>query len=230
MTAEKTSPAPAAEYVPVGAAAKLAYIQGDIDRVLKTGNNTHMKFKYFEEHKIIELLRPYQRAMRLAIIVDYIDPQHAGSLTSMTAVVTFIDSEQPADSLDREIRATYPIQATDTQGWGAAKAQTYGKKYALQKFFGIPMDDIKDGDNEAAVAQTTTGPAMAGPKKAPPATVKLLKAALADIHKTLPDEKKAIFLQRVSGQLQTAHGVEKVDQLAADAVAPFQAWIAAQAA
>lgn len=225
MPAAKTT-----EYTPSGVAAKLAFIQGDIDRVLKTGNNSHMKFKYFEEHKIIELLRPYQRDLKLAIVVDYIDPQHQGSLTSMTAVVTLIDTEQPADSLDRELRATYPIQATDTQGWGAAKAQTYGKKYALQKFFGIPMDDIKDGDNEAAVQQTTTGPAMAAPKKAAPAQVKLLKGALQAIHTSLPEEKRPVFLQRVSGELQTSYGVEKVEQLAAEAVAPFQAWISAQAA
>ncbi len=143
-------PAPLeAAWKPVGASAKLAYIQAHVDFVPKTGTNTHQKFDYFQEHGVLACLRPFQRDLHVAIIIDIYDVVVEGNMTSGVAKVMLVDTDAASDYPDRAVWGRFPMQATDNQGWGAAKLQTYAKKFALQKFFGIPTEELPEAEREA---------------------------------------------------------------------------------
>lgn len=201
----------------------------------KTGRNTHQKFDYFQEHGILERLRPFQRQLNVAVLVDFPGGcEHDGNLTTLVVRVRFIDCEQPASikygsvdvaNPDRELVGEYPIQATDNQGWGAAKAQTYGKKFALQKFLGIPTEELPEAEGEA-VPSTASGGAKG---KAPASEIAKLRKALQDAQAAMPAEQQAKFQQQVKGQLLVL-GAQTVSDLTPEQLPGFQGWVLEQTA
>lgn len=210
--------APAEEWVPKGAAAKLAYIQAHIDYVPKTGRNDHQKFDYFQEHGILALLRPFQRKLRVAILTSFTPATHDGNLTSSTCRVTVIDTELPAytdgePTQDRSVWMDFPCQATDNQGWGAAKMLTYGKKFALQKACGIPAEELPEAEQEAIAAATGAERPIG---VSDPDTLAELRQALVD-GKADP--------KRVGAKLAADFKCQSIDALMPSQVADFKAWV-----
>ena len=218
----KPTPAVVPEPVwePKGAAAKLAYIQAHIDYVPKTGTNTHQNFDYFEEHGILALLRPFQRQLRVSIITTFLETRHEGNMTSGICRVTLIDTELPAyaegepgEGRDRAIWAEFPCQATDNQGWGAAKMLTYGKKFGLQKFFAIPAEELPEAEREA-IAAATGAERPIGVSDA--ATVAELRRALID---------GQADATRVKAKLTASFKASTIEDLLPSQVADFKAWV-----
>lgn len=136
-------------WVPEGAAAKLAYIQSKMRVVLKTGKNEHQKFDYMQEHALIALLQPFQDELHVAVVDSWSDVEEDGNMTKGIITLTFIDTDLDPDDPRYSLSASYPMQATDKQGWGAAKMLTYGKKFAMQKMLGIPTDDLPEAEKQA---------------------------------------------------------------------------------
>lgn len=167
-------------YRPEGAAAKLAYIQSKMRVVIKTGTNTHQKFDYVQEHALLALLQPFQDELRVAIVDSWSDVSTDGNMTSGVVTLTFIDTDLDPDDPRYSISSRYPMQATDGQGWGAAKMLTYGKKFAMQKMLGIPTDDIPEAEKQAIAheaAQRTAPP--------PSAEVVALRAEASEKYKAM---------------------------------------------
>lgn len=142
---------------PKGAAAKLAYIQSNIANPDKTGHNAFHKFDYVQEHGIIELLRPLLKELHCSVVPSpaavevRVDDAQTGKgksqkLVTLVGELTFTDTDEPADSLDRTIVARFTGAGADDLDKAHAKAQTIFTKYALQKFFLIPTEKIEDGD------------------------------------------------------------------------------------
>jgi hypothetical protein len=202
-----------------GAPAKLAWIQAHIGDVEKTGRNTHQKFDYFQEHGILALLRPYQKALHVAVSTSVIDVTFEGNMTAGTVVARLIDCDRTdaGDEL-RQIVERYPMQATDNQGWGAAKLLTYAKKFALQKMLGIPTDELPEAESEGITHQPGTGSSV--PRKASKEDVAKVRQALVDASE---GDKK--FPQKVKAKLQADFGVETIDELTAEALPQFQQWV-----
>jgi hypothetical protein len=222
--ADKDTPEPAklevVEGIPAwvmdgGAPAKLAWIQAHVGRVEKTGRNTHQKFDYFQEHGILALLRPYQSALHVAFSTSIVDVEQNGNQTSGTVVVSLIDCDRtdPDDPL-RTVTERYPMQATDNQGWGAAKLLTYAKKFALQKLCGIPAEELPEAEAEGIPHQPATG--SSAPRKASKDEVAGLRQALVDAQ-----AKPA----RVKAKLQADFGVETIDDLTAEQLPAFKQWV-----
>ena len=156
------------EYRPEGAAAKLAYIQSRMRVVTKTGQNTHQNFTYFQEHGLLALLQPFQEELHVAILDSWRDVEEDGNMTKGIITLTFIDTDVDPDDPRYSVSADYPMQATDKQGWGAAKLLTYGKKFAMQKLFGIPTDDLPEAEKQAIAHE-------AAKRTAPPPSAEVQK-------------------------------------------------------
>lgn len=214
-----TAPKKPAEWVPKGASAKLAYIQAHIDYVPKTGKNTHMKFDYFQEHGILALVRPFQRELRVLIHTTFSDtPIITGNLMTGMVKVMLIDTEAAPDDPDRAIWGHYPCQATDNQGWGAAKLLTYGKKTALQKFLGIPAEELAEAEQEA-IAEARGAERSIGVSD--PATLASLRQALVDGGATPA---------RVGAKLAADFKCQSIDALLPSQVEAFRAWVLTETA
>lgn len=203
---------------PKGAAAKLAYIQAHIDYVPKTGRNDHQKFDYFQEHGILALVRPFQRQLRVLIHCTEHDVVHEGNMTSGWFKAMLVDTEVAGDHPDRAIWGMYYMQATDNQGWGGAKLLTYGKKFALQKFLGIPAEELPEAEQEA-VAAAVGGERPIGVSD---------PGALAELRQALVDGQADP--KRVSAKLAADFKCQTIDALLPSQVAEFKAWVLAETA
>jgi hypothetical protein len=203
---------------PKGAAAKLAYIQAHIDYVPKTGRNEHQKFDYFQEHGIFTLLRPFMRQLKVCFIPTFTMAEKDGNMTSTHVRITMVDTEVAGDSTDRAVWAEYPVQATDNQGWGAAKALTYGVKFALQKFCMIPTDDLPEAERQA-IEEATGQERPIGVSD--PASVAELRAILTD---------GGADPVRVRGELTARYKVGSIEDLLPSQVQAFRDWATAEVA
>jgi hypothetical protein len=133
---------------PEGAAAKLAYIQTHIRNVEKTGVNQHHGYNYFQEHGLMDLLRPMLRELRCALVASPGEAwERDGNRITIQGTLRFIDTEAAPDSPDREIRAQFVNEGVDTQDKATNKALTGWMKYALQKFFAVPTQEVADADH-----------------------------------------------------------------------------------
>lgn len=208
----------AASTRPVGAAAKLAHVQAHIQDVDKTGFNAHQKFRYFQEHGIFGLLKPFQRELQFAIVTDVVDVEHDGNMTSGTAVTRFIDVELSPEDPRYEIVQRLPMQATDNAGWGAAKLLTYANKFALQKLLEIPTEDMPEAEAEAvpSTAKGGKGNGRGRPSTIAEGTVAELRSALID-GQADPN--------RVKAKLQGDFGVGTIEALKPEHLAAFRAWV-----
>lgn len=174
---------------PVGAAAKLAYIQTHIRNVDKTGVNTHHGYNYFQEHGLLDLIRPLMRELHCAIVPS--PGQHFvrdGNRITVQGTLTFIDTDQPTHLVqgdqilvnavtgepvlnpDRQIVATFVNEGVDNQDKATNKSLTGWMKYALQKLFAVPTEKVDDADHSDVVqaqAQVASKPEQVDPAIAP---------------------------------------------------------------
>jgi hypothetical protein len=153
---------------PKGAAAKLAYIQTHLSNVEKTGRNEHHKYNYMQEHGLIDLLRPFLRAMNCSVVLSPAnDVQRTDNRVVVIGSLTFTDADanpyvtaedgrsfvfdangMPILNLDRSITANFAGEGIDPQDKATNKAHTGFAKYALQKFFLVPTEHVDDSDSE----------------------------------------------------------------------------------
>lgn len=215
MTSSKTDPVGTGEALgngsppqpsrPKGVWAKLAYVQTHIASVQKTGQAPAGAggFKYVQEHKILELLRPLLREVGAAVVVEparcsiNVEPSKIGSkdgvLVTLTGLIRFIDAET-----GDEISAVVAGQGEDISDKAAGKAQTYLTKYGLQKFFLIPTEGIDDSDADAPPAEE---PTFAPPPALMDEDAERLKKTAKDLYRGLQDE---ISLARFNEWLASA--------------------------
>jgi hypothetical protein len=227
-----TKAAEAAEQLarPVGALAKLHVIQTTVERVGKTGRNDHQKFDYMQEHGIIGVLRQLQIDLRCVLSVSEVPGSfvHDGNMSQALFKAEIVDTElDPGDA-----RAAYGInftmQATDNHGWGAAKLQTYAKKFGLQKLCGIPTEELPEAEGEG-VQSTAAGGATSSGAAISKADANKLRKALAD---GSPEDATAAkkFANTVRAKLQAEYGVGTVDELPKASLEDFKAWVLEQTA
>lgn len=149
-------------------AAKLAHVQARSKQVEKTGQHKQ-GYRYMQEHKLIEQLKPLLAEVNASIRPGLIDsvtvavnPASAKhwQLTTITSSVVF----QCGDTGGQLIAGTVG-QGEDAGDKGAGKAMTYAFKYGLQKLGLIPTEEILDADDDdeqpAAPAQAPGGQAPA---------------------------------------------------------------------
>lgn len=202
------------KWVPTGASAKLAFIQAHIGYVKKTGTNSHMKFDYFQEHGILELVRQFQRDLHVLIHTTFpTEPVVNGNLMTGFIKVMLVDCDIDPESSDRAVWATYPCQATDNAGWGAAKLLTYGKKTALQKFLGIPAEELAEAEQE--MVEIALGVERPIGSSAP--------ETVAELRKALTDGKADPT--RVKGKLAADFQCQSIEGLLPAQVPAFKAWV-----
>lgn len=173
---------------PRGAHAKLAYIQTHIRNVEKTGVNTHHQYNYFQEHGLMDLLRPLLRELRCAVIESPGESfTREGNKITVQGTLRFVDTEappylvngdalmlnhdgQPIANPDREICATFVNEGVDNQDKATNKSLTGWSKYALQKFFLVPTERVDDADHSDVVqaqAAVASAPVPADPATTP---------------------------------------------------------------
>lgn len=173
----KTPPAETETWTPKGAAAKLAYIQTHISDVEKTGVNTHHGYNYFQEHGLLNLLRPLLRQLHCAVVPSPTGVTYTreGNRAIVVGFIDFIDSEEPPYVVDAggfpvlvegklvenpayKIRAFFTNEGVDNQDKATNKALTGWMKYALQKLFAVPTEHVDDADStEVRAAQEAAG-------------------------------------------------------------------------
>lgn len=190
MPQPKTTPKPAAadnaadlvagDWTPKGAPAKLAFIQTHITNVEKTGRNTHHNYDYFQEHGLLDLIRPLLRELRCAIVPSPTGTRYErvdGNRAIVSGYIDFIDTEEspfindaggmvllcegkPVENPSYRIRAYFTNEGTDNQDKATNKALTGWMKYALQKLFAIPTEKVDDADHPEVqqAAQRTQAP------------------------------------------------------------------------
>jgi hypothetical protein len=186
----KPKPEPAAEppAAPTnelrGAAAKLGYIQGHITNVEKTGWNDHHKYNYFQEHGLLNLLRPLLRELRCTIEPSPTGTQYIrdGNRAIVVGWIDFVDTAEPPFVLEKSgepllnavtgapvdnplyrVRCFISNEGVDNQDKATNKALTGWMKYALQKLFLVPTDAVDDADDVVANGNGATAEAPPAP-------------------------------------------------------------------
>ncbi|NCW78622.1 MAG: hypothetical protein EBV64_11835 [Oxalobacteraceae bacterium] len=200
----------------VGVYAKLAWVQAHIAHLPKTGR---AKFgEYFQEHSALSLLRVWQRELLFAVVVDFPAHREDGDERFLVTRVAMIDVEQPPESDLFKVEAVYPIEATNRQGFGYATAQTYGKKFALHKFFSMPAEEIPE--QEGAPSET---PAVKGSEKVAAERARMQQDVIAAA------ANDPAFIERFKAYIQTVHGVDKSDKMSTlKSVKEAREWIVEQ--
>lgn len=198
---------------------KLAEVMGKVERIPKTGKNTHFNYRFAQEADVLDAIRgPLAEAhvMLLPSVVTHavreVKTREGGTLyvTVLCVRLTFIDGETG------ETQAVDVIgEGQDSQDKGAAKAMTAAIKQGLLKSFLIPTGDDPDAAKPAAPAGGR--PAQQQPAQdagVTPDQTKQLRALVADVEretgrpcqitppKTMQQAK--VILDNLRGQLVDA--------------------------
>lgn len=246
--AEKTADEAAAEalaeagWTPIGAPAKLAFIQTHLTYVEKTGRNTHHNYDYFQEHGLIDLLRPLLRQLHCAIVASPAQFRYGrdGNRVELDGVLRFLDTDEPpyvisegkilVDNMGEPVVnamhvviAEFANEGVDSQDKATNKALTGWMKYALQKFFLVPTERVEDADNSEVrqVQEEARGPAVE-------------PAAQADAEQLVADATAAVQAGSLDGNKFKAKlatfKTDSVSALNAEQLAAMRAWTDAEIA
>lgn len=227
-TAEPAATSSIPEWVMGGGAdAKLAWIQGTIGNVDKTGRNDHQKFDYFQEHGIFAVVKAYLLELHVTIKTSVVNVGRDGNMTFGDVVIELVDCDQPAllegGQLNplRQTSSRYHMEATDKNGWGAAKLLTYASKFAYQKFLNIPTEQLPEAEREAI--EHIKG----GGSRPRPITVEEIESLTTALRAATPEDEvgRARFLQQVAGKLKADFGVDQVAELKDTQLEAFRAWV-----
>lgn len=224
---------------PIGAAAKLAYIQTHISNVEKTGQNTHHNYAYMQEHGLIDLLRPFLRLVNCAIVPSpALRLERTGNQVTLIGTLTLIDGDEhpyltngdgspvfdPSGGVVNNPRysvsGSFAGEGMDNQDKATNKAHTSWMKYALQKFFMVPTEHVDDSDS----SDVQDAQATARKQKDMPAP-----AVLEECLTTIKDAIKDGTLDRnkVEAKLATLR-VKKPADLDVDQMNVFFTWVREQ--
>lgn len=237
--AEPKEDALAAFVRPIGAAAKLAYVQTHISNVEKTGQNTHHNYAYMQEHGLIDLLRPYLRLLNCAVVPSpALRLERTGNQVTLIGTLTFIDGDEhpymtngdgspvfdPSGGVVPNPRysvvGTFAGEGQDNQDKATNKAHTSWMKYALQKFFMVPTEHVDDSDSDDVQAAQ----AVARKQKDMPAP-----AVLEEVQATVREAVKdgSLDKNKVGAKLATLRA-KKVTDLDVDQMNVFFTWVREQ--
>lgn len=207
-----------------GAACILAWAQAvTTEKIEKAGRASFGgggQRAYFQEPAVVGIVKALQAKRPFALIVDFTEHSQQGNLRTLVARVRLIDvTIKASDHHDRILEAFYPIEATDSQGWGFAKAQTYGVKFAIQKFLQIPTDALPEQEIEAEPVDTT---------KSSITVDEALKESLRADALAAKEQDEA-FTNRFVAWMQSTLGVASVDLIVSNTdLKQARKWIASE--
>jgi hypothetical protein len=157
-------------------AAKIARVQHEMRRHKLEKTGTHQQgWTYIQEHKVFERLDEMLTQENLAVIVATADVyQFHPALSFGRNVAHYVTLRGHVECIcgdtGESVTATYFGEGADTQDRAAGKAQTYLVKYALQKFFHIPTEEVEDSDKTEPDAGQAPAPRGQAPAPAPSAS------------------------------------------------------------
>ena len=165
--------------MPKGLYGKLWWVQVHVGHVEKTGrvNFGKANYKHMQEHGLLKVLKPLLEQAQLVFLPVGSEHSRDGNHTFVDVTYRLADIES-GDTLD----ITLPSEGVDSQDKGTNKALTNGMKYALQKVFLIPTEQIDDveGSDEAHNTASTAGAKAA--KKPTERAEKLTARALTAVN------------------------------------------------
>ena len=207
----------------VGGHAKLAWIQAHLtSNVAKTGRNTHHNYDYFQEHGVLDLVKPFLEKVGAGYAIDFTDITVEGNHTSAVCHFTVFDQSLPRDDISWGVTMRFPCEANDSQDKASNKLMTTATKYAIQKAFGIPTEALEDTDADtnggAPATQRPAKPKSIAPKKA--ATLRATAAQAVDDNK--------LDAKAVTAYLTSEFKKNKVTDLTAEEGDQFEAWLTEQ--
>lgn len=124
---------------------RLHAIMEDVSYVKKEDKKVNNQYKFVSHDAVTAKIRPAMLKHGVAAIPSYFDISVDGNRTNCSVSMTFVNIEQPEDSV------TIPCagfgQGIDPQDKGAGKAMSYAYKYALLKVFALETGDDPEKDN-----------------------------------------------------------------------------------
>lgn len=141
-----------AQAKPRGLFPKIAWVQAQVGHVEKTGEVRFgsTKFKHMQEHGLLAVLKPLLSEVGLVVFPSITTTTRDGNHTFVAGELHVIDAET-----GQGITASFANEGVDNQDKATNKAMTGFMKYALQKFFLVPTEDIDD--NETVDTDSTAG-------------------------------------------------------------------------
>lgn len=209
--------------IPDSLVGRLWWVQMHVGHVEKTGKvkieKFNVSYKHMQEHGLLKVLKPLMAKAYLAFYPTSVTTERAGN--HVFAQITY----ELANALTGETKQVGPFdsEGVDNQDKATNKAFTNGMKYALQKVFLVPTEDIDDVDNNDDTIST------AGDRKRKPAAnqqaitnpkaMELTARALEAVNEGKLTQPKVI------GWLQSKHAVDRVDQLDDAGLREFETWL-----
>lgn len=144
--------------------AKLARAMGRLERLPKSGHNTHFNYDFVTDPDVSDAVRKALSAEGVAFFAHMRNAQQLEKKTVVEFTYTFADGETGATW-----SCNWTGEAIDTQDKGVAKAATSGLKYFLLKNFilsaGDPADDSDADNGDAKPTKADKKPAGKQPAK-----------------------------------------------------------------
>ncbi|HEY5708606.1 MAG TPA: ERF family protein [Solirubrobacterales bacterium] len=217
---------------PKGVHAKLEAIVDEVGYVEKTGEVSFGKtqYDYMQEHGLLALLKPLWHKYGVTFVVGLtqrptgINVVVSDRLTTVVVQAVLTDVET-----GEQIVAEYVGQGQDQTDKASNKALTGANKYALQKFFQVPTEQIDDSDQtvpEGQQATATTKPPKpkAGEEPRMSATqIKKLREVAGDAVR-----QKMLTADRVIAALQGSYGKTEIKDLTPKEGKAFSEWLTEQ--
>ena len=232
------------DYQPQGASAKLSFIQSHITFVEKTGRNTHHNYDYFQEHGLLNIIRPWLRALHCSIEPSPTGVKYdrAGNSAYVVGWLDFVDGDEPPfvtdpttgqlvlnpitgepiANPDRKVRLFFTNEGVDSQDKATNKALTGWMKYALQKTFAIPTEQVDDAD---ATEVREAAAAVGAPVAAKPIGAEKAEPWLAIVADLVSEGK--LDGNKFKAKLAT-YRTNAVAELTDEQFAEFDAWVDAE--
>lgn len=206
-----------------GGAAKLAWVQQHITtNVVKTGRNEHHKYDYFQEHGILDIIKPFMEKVGIGYVPDFPDTNAEGNHTRGDILITVFDMYLSRADVDWGVTMRFPGEATDNQDKGSNKLMTTAYKYALQKAFAVPTEALEDTDSDA----NGGAPEKAVPAKPKGIAAKKAASLRATAAQAVDDGK--FDAKAVTAYLTSEFRKNKITELTADEAEQFEAWLTDQ--
>ena len=209
--------------------AKIAYVQTHVAAVEKTGQVDYQdqrgqrtNYRHMQEHALLELLRPFWRDVGICVTEGDIRVTRTGNHVQLEQELVIQDvnprGDRPLEEWER--RSWYVSEGVDKQDKASNKAHTGWMKYALQKAFKVPTEDIDDNDNSDPTEQEkhTPGKELISDQAAT-SLRDLIESAVTEGHLTR---------QRVKALLQGTYGVEMLTELSPEDGNAVATWVAEQ--
>lgn len=159
-------PTPTDPKAQAGLFAKLARVLGNLERLPKSGHNSHFNYDFVTDGDVSDAVRKALASENVAFFASMVRTVADGKKTVADFVYTFADGETGVTW-----SCKWTGEAIDSQDKGVAKAATSALKYFLLKNFILSSGDQAD-DTDADAPQQ--------PKKQPATTTRKPKAQSND--------------------------------------------------